>query len=61
MSVSVLLILAILLMSSLLTAIYFTMPALLIEPPTEPVEIPDFDKVFEDEFGEDKDDYSPYK
>jgi len=37
------------------------MPEALMEPSTEPAEIPDFDKVFEDEFGEDKDDYSPYK
>lgn len=58
---SALLILAILLLSSLLTGIYFTMPKALIDPPTGPAEIPDFDKVFEDEFGEDKDDYSPYK
>ena len=58
---SALLILAILLLSSLLTGIYFTMPGALMEPSTGPVEIPDFDKVFEDEFGEDKDDYSPYK
>ena len=58
---SALLILAILLLSSLLTGIYFTMPEALMEPSIGPVEIPDFDKVFEDEFGEDKDDYSPYK
>jgi len=58
---SALLILAILLLSSLLAGIYFTMPEALMEPSTEPAEIPDFDKVFEDEFGEDKDDYSPYK
>ena len=58
---SALLILAILLLSSLLTGIYFTMPGALMESSTEPAEIPDFDKVFEDEFGEDKDDYSPYK
>jgi len=37
------------------------MPEALMEPSTGPAEIPDFDKVFEDEFGEDKDDYSPYK
>ena len=37
------------------------MPKALMEPSTGPAEIPDFDKVFEDEFGEDKDDYSPYK
>ena len=58
---SALLILAILLLSSLLTGIYFTMPKALMEPSTEPTEIPDFDKIFEDEFGEDKDDYNPYK
>ena len=58
---SALLILTILLLSSLLAGIYFTMPEALMEPSTGPVEIPDFDKVFEDEFGEDKDDYSPYK
>jgi hypothetical protein len=58
---SALLILTILLLSSLLAGIYFTMPEALMEPSTEPAEIPDFDKVFEDEFGEDKDDYSPYK
>jgi len=37
------------------------MPKALMEPSTEPTEIPDFDKIFEDEFGEDKDDYNPYK
>ena len=58
---SALLILAILLLSSLLTGIYFTMPKALMDPPSGSTEIPDFDKVFEDEFGEDKDDYSPYK
>jgi hypothetical protein len=58
---SALLILAILLLSSLLTVIYFTMPEALMKPSTGPSEIPDFNKIFEDEFGEDKDDYSPYK
>jgi hypothetical protein len=58
---SALLILAILLLSSLLAVIYFTMPKPAMEPSSGPTEIPDFDKVFEDEFGEDKDDYSPYK
>jgi hypothetical protein len=58
---SALLILAILLLSSLLAVIYFTMPNSVMEPSVGPTEIPDFDKVFEDEFGEDKDDYSPYK
>ena len=58
---SALLILAILLLSSLLTGIYFTMPADIMEPSVGPTESPDFDKVFEDEFGKDKDDYSPYK
>ena len=58
---SVLLILAILLLSSVVTAIYFTMPEALMEPSKGPSEVPDFDKIFEDEFGEDKDDYSPYK
>ena len=37
------------------------MPKPVMEPSVGPTEIPDFDKVFEDEFGEDKDDYSPYK
>ena len=37
------------------------MPKPVMEPPSGPTEIPDFDKVFEDEFGKDKDDYSPYK
>jgi len=58
---SALLILAILLLSSLLAVIYFTMPKLGLEPSTGPSTIPDFNKLFEDEFGEDKDDYQPYK
>ena len=58
---STLLILAILLLSSLLAVIYFTMPKSVLESSTGPSEIPEFDKLFEDEFGEDKDDYQPYK
>jgi len=58
---SALLILAILLLSSVLAVIYFTMPKPVMDPPSGSTEIPDFDKIFEDEFGKDKDDYSPYK